>query len=284
MGIKIYKPTTPGRRRTSVADFSNLDKKRPEKRLVSIIKKTAGRSSSGKITVRHRGGGEKRFYRQVDFKQDKYDIPAKVESIEYDPNRSARIALVLYKDGERRYVLAPDNMKVGDEIMSSKSKIEIKEGNRMPLKYLPLGIFVHNVELYPGKGGQIARSAGILIQIQAVEDKYAQLKMPSGEIRLIPSDCLATIGQVSFPENRLIRIGKAGRKRHMGIRPTVRGKVMNPVDHPHGGGEGKHPIGLKHPKTPWGKPALGVETRKRGKKSDKLTLKRRKVKSKNTRI
>lgn len=283
MGIKIYKPTTSARRHTSVADFKEITKTEPEKNLKVIIKKKAGRNSSGKITVRHRGGGAKRYYRMVDFKQDKFDIPAKVEAIEYDPNRSARIALVKYNDGDRRYILAPDKLKVGDEILSSQKKIEIKEGNRMPLEYIPAGMFVHNIELYPGKGGQLARSAGMNAHVQAVEGRHCQLKMPSGEIRLVLKECLGTLGQTSFPENRIIRIGKAGRKRHMGIRPTVRGKAMNPVDHPHGGGEGRQPIGLKHPKTPWGKPALGVETRKKGKKSDRLIVKRRKVKSKKNR-
>jgi large subunit ribosomal protein L2 len=251
-----------------------LTKKEPEKALIKILKKKAGRSK-GKITIRHRGGGEKRYYRIIDFKRDKFDVPAKVEALEYDPNRSCRIALVKYEDGEKRYIIAPQKLKVGDEIISSKKRIKIKPGNCLPLEYIPVGMFVHNIEMTPGKGGQIVRSAGAWAQLQAVEDKYAQLKMPSGEIRLILKKCLATIGQVSNPEHRAIRIGKAGRVRHMGRRPRVRGKAMNPKDHPHGGGEGGHPIGMIHPKTKWGKPARGVKTRKKKKWSDKLIIKRK---------
>ncbi len=278
MPIKKYKPTTPGRRKASVSTFEEITKNKPEKSLIIAKKRKGGRNSTGKITVRHRGGGAKRHYRLVDFKRAKFDIPAKVEAIEYDPNRSARIALLVYRDGERRYILAPVDLEVGHEVVSSKSKVEIKTGNRTNLENIPLSSMVYNIELKVGKGGQIARSAGILVQLMAVEGKYAQLKMPSNEIRLIPKECMATMGQVGNPEHAHIRLGKAGRTRHRGIRPSVRGKAMNPVDHPHGGGEGSNPIGLKHPKTPWGKPALGVKTRRKGKESDKLIIKRRKKK------
>lgn len=275
MPIKIYKPTSPARRHSSVDAFLDITKTEPEKSLIVIKKKKSGRNATGKITVRHQGGGAKKYLRIIDFRRDKFDQPAKVGAIEYDPNRGARIALVVYSDGEKRYILAPDGLKVGDEIISSQKKIDIKIGNASPLEYIPTGFNVHNVELVPGKGGQLARGAGVVVMLMAVEGKYAQLKMPSGEIRLVPKECLATVGQVSNPDRRLIRWGKAGRMRHRGIRPTVRGKAMNPVDHPHGGGEGNQPIGLKHPKTPWGKPALGFITRKSVKKSDKLILKRR---------
>jgi len=280
MAVRVYKPTTPGRRKSSVQDFSDITKKKPEKKLIKTKKRSGGRNNQGRITVRHRGGGAKRFIRIVDFKRNKYDQPTKVEAIEYDPNRGPRLALVSYPDGEKRYIIAPLNVKVGDIYYSSKEKIEVKPGNRMPLEFIPSGMTIYNVEMKPGRGGQIARGAGMVVQLQAVEGKHAQLKMPSGEIRLVPKDCMATVGQVGNPDHRLVRYGKAGRKRHLGIRPTVRGKVMNPVDHPHGGGEGRAPIGLKHPKTPWGKPAIGVMTRKKGKKSDKMIIKRRKVKSK----
>jgi large subunit ribosomal protein L2 len=258
----------------SVVTSEDITKKKPEKSLIKILKKKSGRSK-GRITVRHRGGREKRYYRLVDFKRDKFDMPAKVEAIEYDPNRSCRIALIKYEDGEKRYIIAPQKIKVGDEIVSSKKKIKIKIGNCLPLEYIPTGLYVHNIELIPGKGGQIVRSAGNWAQIQAIEGKYAQIRMPSKEVRLVLKNCLATIGQVSLSEHRAVRIGKAGRKRHMGIRPTVRGKAMNPKDHPHGGGEGGHPIGMIHPKTKWGKPALGVKTRRNKKWSDKLIVKRR---------
>jgi len=274
MAVKKYKPTSSGRRISSVQDFSDVTKAKPEKKLTVIKKKRAGRGASGRITVRHKGGGTKRFIRLVDWQRHKFDVPARVESIEYDPNRGARIALLVYEDGEKKYMLAPVDLKVGDKVISSKKLYEIKSGNRYPLEIIPLGMPVYNIELTPGKGGQIVRGAGSSAVIMAMEGKYAQLKMPSGEIRLFPKDCMATIGQVSNPDWRLIRWGKAGRIRHKGIRPTVRGKVMNPVDHPHGGGEGASPIGLKHPKTPWGKPALGVKTRRK-KSSDKLILKRR---------
>lgn len=273
MGIKIYKPTTSARRKMSVVK-DELTKKKPERSLIKILKRRAGRSK-GRIVVRHRGGGEKRYYRIIDFKRDKFDIPAKVEAIEYDPNRSCRIALLKYEDGEKRYIIAPQKLKIGDEIISSKKKIKIKNGNCLPLEYIPAGLYIHNIELTPGKGGQIVRSAGNWAQIQAIEGKYAQLRMPSKEVRLVLKNCLATIGQVSLPEHRTIRIGKAGRKRHMGIKPTVRGKAMNPKDHPHGGGEGRHPIGMIHPKTKWGKPAMGVKTRKKKRYSDRLIIRRR---------
>ena len=254
-------------------DSKGLVKKRPEKSLIRIKKKTAGRSH-GKITVRHRGGGVKRFIRLIDFKRKKYDIPARVEAIEYDPNRSAYIALIKYKDGEKSYILAPEGLKIGDSLISSKNKIEFKIGNRMPLKFIPPGFFVYNLELTPGRGGVIGRSAGVKIQLLTIEGKEALLKLPSGEIRKVPSDCQASIGSLSNPEHRYRILKKAGRARHMGWRPEVRGKAMNPPDHPHGGGEGHPPIGLVHPKTPWGKPALGVKTRKK-RWSDKLIIKRR---------
>lgn len=273
--LKVYKPTTAGRRGTSKVETSALTKKEPEKKLTKYLKEKAGRSA-GKITVRHKGGGVKRLYRKVDFKQNKYDIPAKVEALEYDPNRSAWIALICFSDGEKRYILAPQDLKVGDKILFSKNKIEAKPGNRMPLKYIPTGYFVHNIELSPGTGGKIVRAAGTGAVLMTLEKGLAQLKLPSGEIRLVSENCLASVGQVSNPDWRLVRWGKAGRMRLRGIRPSVRGKAMNPVDHPHGGGEGHCPIGLVHPKTPWGKPALGVKTRKKGKWSDKYILKRRK--------
>ena len=279
MAIKVYKPTTPARRRTSVVSSSDLTKKKREKSLCVKLNKKSGRNNQGRITVRHRGGGAKKIYRQVDFKRFKFDIPAVVEAIEYDPNRNARIALIKYEDNEKSYILAADGMKVKSRIKSSNKKIEIKRGNRMPLEFIPQGTVVYNVEYEAGKGGKIARGAGTGITLQNVEGKHAQLKMPSGEIRLVKKDCLATIGQVSNPESKLVRIGKAGRKRHMGVKPTVRGKAMNPVDHPHGGGEGKHPIGMKHPKTPWGKPALGVKTRRKT-WTDKLIIKGRKKRKK----
>lgn len=273
--IKTYKPITPSRRQLTSIDYKKvLTKKEPEKGLVFGLKKKGGRSY-GKISVRHKGGGGKRLYRIVDFKQDKFDIPAKVAALEYDPNRSAFLALLKYQDGEKRYILAPHNLKVGDEILSSKKKIEIKVGNRMPLSFIPSGVPIHNLELFPEKGGQIVKGGGTSAKILAKEDNFAQVKLPSGEIRKFPLDCLASIGQVSNPEAKAIKIGKAGRKRWLGIRPTVRGKAMHPAAHPHGGGEGRSPVGLKHPKTPWGKPAKGVKTRKK-KPSDKLIVKRRK--------
>jgi len=280
MGIKIYKPTTPARRKTSVDDFSDLTAKRSLKNKLKIKKKTGGRNNQGKITIRHRGGGEKQYYREIDFKQNKFDIEGKITAIEYDPSRSARIAVVTYNDGDKRYILLTEGLKVGDKIIISNKAIDPEPGNRMPLEFIPVGMPVHNIELTPGKGGELVRAAGMAAQLMAIEGKFAQLKMPSGEVRLISKDCLATIGQLSGQHHRQVRIGKAGRKRHLGIRPTVRGKAMNVVDHPHGGGEGGSPIGMKHPKTPWGKPALGVRTRKKGKPSDKLIIKRRKSKKK----
>ncbi len=275
MGVKRVKPTTPGRRQARFDDFSDITRTVPEKRLVRAKKRISGRNFQGRITVRHRGGGAKRAIRVIDFKRDKYDVPAKVASIEYDPNRGARIALLHYLDGEKRYIISPVDMKVGQMVLSSRKKIDIKPGNAMPLKYLIAGVDVYNVELEPGYGAKVARGAGNSVQVMGVEDKYAQIKMPSGEIRLVKKECLCTIGQVSNPDKRHIKLGSAGRKRRLGFRPTVRGTAMNPVDHPHGGGEGKQSIGMKHPKTPWGKPALGVKTRKKNKPSDKLIIKRK---------
>jgi len=279
MAIKRYKPTTAGRRISSVQDFSDITKSKPEKSLVMIKKRNGGRNNQGKITVRHQGGGTKRYIRKVDFKQDKFDVKAEVVAIEYDPNRGARIALVKYDDGDKRYVIVPIGLKVGDSIISSENEIEIKIGNRAKLESIPPGVDIYNVELVPGKGGQIARGAGTMVKLMAVEGKHAQLKMPSGEIRLVLKECMATVGQVGNTDYRLIRWGKAGRMRHKGVRPTVRGKAMNPVDHPHGGGEGNQPIGLKHPKTPWSKPALGVKTRNKKKGSNRLIIQRRKKKN-----
>lgn len=273
--LKIYKPTTPGRRGTSKVDTSSLSKKEPEKSLTVYRKEKAGRSA-GQLTVRHQGGGVKKLYRQIDFKQDKFDISARVEALEYDPNRTAWIALICFVDGERRYILAPQDLKVGQTVLFSQNKIEAKPGCRMPLKYIPTGYFVHNIELSKGTGGKIVKAAGTGAVLLTIEGGYAQLKLPSGEIRLVPDGCAASVGQISNPDWRLVRWGKAGRMRLRGIRPSVRGKAMNPVDHPHGGGEGHSPIGLIHPKTPWGKPALGPKTRKKGKRSDKFIIKRRK--------
>ncbi|MFA6466886.1 MAG: 50S ribosomal protein L2 [Patescibacteria group bacterium] len=279
MPIKVYKPTTPARRQTSVLVDKDLSKKRPQKSLTKIRKQKAGRNNQGRISVRHKGGGAKRKIRIIDLKRFKFDMIAKVEALEYDPNRNTNIALVVYIDGSRSYILAPDGMKVGDKVVSSEQKIDIKLGNRLLLKNIPTGTIVYNVELTPGKGGQMARSAGNGLTLMAIYDGKAQLKMPSGEIRTVPEKCMASIGAPSNPEHRNIRYGKAGRKRHMGIRPTVRGKVMNPVDHPHGGGEGHNPIGLKHPKTYKGKPAYGVKTRKKNKASNKMIVKRRESKT-----
>lgn len=274
MPVRKYNPTTPGRRISSVDAFSDITKSSPEKKLTKFRKKWAGRTN-GKITVRHKGGGARRRIRLLDSKRTKFDIPAKVAAIEYDPGRGARLALLHYADGEKRYMLAPQGLKVGAQVISSQKRGEIKAGNRYPLELIPVGIPVHDIELQPGKGGQMARGAGASVQIMAVEGPYATLKLPSGEIRQVSKRCLATIGHVSNPDYRLIRWGKAGRSRHRGIKPTVRGKVMNPCDHPHGGGEGSNPIGLKRPKTPTGKPALGVKTRRK-KASDNLILQRRK--------
>jgi len=275
MGIKRFKPYTPSRRQMTVSDFSEITKSTPEKNLVVHIKKTAGRNNQGKITVRHHGGGAKKKYRIIDFKRnDKDGIQAKVVAIEYDPNRTANIALLSYVDGEKRYILAPNGLKVGD-IVNSGSEAEVRLGNTLPMKNIPIGAEIHNIEMKPGAGGQLARSAGNVAQLMAKEGKYATVRMPSGEMRLLPIDCRATIGQVGNIEHELINIGKAGKKRNMGIRPTVRGSVMNPNDHPHGGGEGRAPVGRPAPSTPWGKPALGYKTRKKHKASNKYIIRGR---------
>jgi len=274
MGIKKVKPTTPGRRQATFDDFADITKSKPEKSLIVIKKQRGGRNSGGKITVRHQGGGVKRYVRIVDFKRDKYGIPATVTSIEYDPGRGARIALLSYVDGEKRYIIAPIDLKVGDKLLSAKELIEIKPGNAMPVQFIPAGVAIYNIELIAGKGAKVARGAGNCAYVMGVEGKYAQIKMPSGEIRLVKKECLCTIGRVSNPDLRHISLGKAGRSRLLGIRPTVRGTVMNPNDHPHGGGEGNQSIGLRYPKTKWGKPALGIKTRRKS-SSDKLIIKRR---------
>lgn len=276
MAVKIYNKNIAGRRFSSVQDFSDITKTQPTKSLVFIKKQSGGRNAHGRITVRHRGGGAKRYIRMVDWKQERYDVPMQVAAIEYDPNRGGRIALVVYPDKEQRYILSPEGLKVGDTLLSSQSRIDAKTGNRLQLAHIPIGISVYNIELAPGKGGALVRSAGAQAQLVAVEGAYAQLKLPSGEIRLVAKHCMASIGTVSNPDLRHVRVGKAGRMRHMGWRPEVRGKVMNPVDHPHGGGEGKNPIGLKHAKTLWGKVAMGVKTRKPGKWSNRFILQRRK--------
>lgn len=275
MAIRKSNPTSAGRRFYSSATFEEITKTQPEKSLLSPIKKTAGRNAQGKITVRHIGGGNRRKYRIIDFKRNKDGVSAKVASIEYDPNRTAYIALLNYADGEKRYILAPIGLNVGDVVMSGESA-EIKVGNALPLEKIPVGSIVHNIELQPGKGGQLARSAGAEVQLMAKEGKYATLRMPSGEMRKVLTKCRATIGQVGNLDHELVSLGKAGRKRHMGIRPAVRGVVMNPNDHPHGGGEGKSPVGMASPVTPWGKPALGLRTRKKNKASNKLIVKRKK--------
>ncbi len=277
MAIKNYKPTTAARRNMSVTDYTGLSKGGPEKSLLAPKNKNAGRNSYGKITVRHRGGGNRKKYRIIDFKRQKHDVPATVLSIEYDPNRSAFIALVQYEDGEKRYILAPNGLKAGDKVVSGEAA-DIKPGNALPLKSIPVGTFVHNVELYPGKGAQLARAAGIMAQLMAKENGMALLRLPSGELRNVSETCMASIGQVSNIDHENMKIGKAGRKRHMGWRPTVRGSVMNPNDHPHGGGEGKSPVGRPGPVTPWGKPALGYKTRKTHNRSDKYIVRRRNAK------
>ena len=274
MGIKTFNPYTPSRRNMTSLDFAEITKKTPEKSLLVSLNKTAGRNNQGKITVRHRGGGAKKKYRLIDFKRNKDGIPAKVVGIEYDPNRTANIALLSYADGEKRYIIAPAKLQVGEILMSGKDA-EIKVGNCLPLENIPVGTEIHNIEMYPGKGAQLVRSAGNSAQLMAKEGKYATLRLPSGEMRLIPIVCRATIGQVGNIEHDLVNIGKAGRKRHMGIRPTVRGSVMNPNDHPHGGGEGKTGIGRPGPCTPWGKPALGLKTRKKNKHSNKMIVRTR---------
>ncbi len=274
MAVKSYKPTTPSRRQMTVTDYSVLSKVEPEKSLLAPVKSKSGRNSYGRITVRHRGGANRRKYRIIDFKRDKFDIPAQVMTLEYDPNRSAHIALLQYEDGEKRYIIAPNGLKVGDTVVSSTTA-DIKPGNALPLPNIPVGTFIHNIELYPGKGAQLARAAGIMAQLMAKEGVYALIRLPSGELRNVPQECMATIGQVGNLVHENINIGKAGRKRHMGWRPTVRGSVMNPCDHPHGGGEGKSPIGRPGPVTPWGKPALGYKTRSKHNRSDKFIVKRR---------
>lgn len=275
MGIKHYKPTTPSMRQRTDLDGSEITKKTPEKKLLSPIKKTAGRNSYGRITVRHRGGGNRRKYRKIDFKRNKDDMYAIVIGVEYDPNRTANIALIEYEDGERTYILAPKGLTNGDKVISGE-KVDIKPGNAMPIENIPLGTPIHNVELNPGQGGKFGKSAGNMVRLMAKEGRYANIKLPSGESRLVLAKCRATIGTVGNSDHENVVIGKAGRKRKMGIRPTVRGSAMNPVDHPHGGGEGKAPIGKPGPLTPWGKPALGYKTRKKNKKSDRLIVKRRK--------
>ena len=277
MPVKHYKPTTPGRRGMTSLDYSGLTKKAPERSLLAPIKKTAGRNSYGRITVRHHGGGNRRKYRIIDFKRNKMDIAATVLSIEYDPNRSANIALVQYEDGDKAYIIAPNGLKVGDKVVSGAGA-DIVVGNALPLTSIPVGTLVHNVELYPGNGAQLARAAGAMAQLMAKEGNYALLRLPSGELRNVPNNCMATVGQVGNLEYENVNIGKAGRKRHMGIRPTVRGSVMNPCDHPHGGGEGKSPIGRPGPVTPWGKPTLGYKTRAKHHRSDKMIVKRRNAK------
>ncbi len=274
MAVRNYKPTTNGRRNMSVIDYSSLSKVAPEKSLLEPLNKKSGRNSYGRITVRHRGGGNRRKYRVIDFKRNKFDIPATVLTIEYDPNRSAHIALVQYEDGVKSYIIAPEGLKVGDTVISG-TDVDIVTGNALPLENMPVGTIVHNVELYPGRGAQLARSAGNSAQLMALEGAYALLRLPSGELRNVPRTCIATVGVVGNFEHANIKIGKAGRKRNMGWRPTVRGSVMNPNDHPHGGGEGKSPIGRPGPCTPWGKPALGYKTRSKKKASNKMIVRRR---------
>ena len=274
MGIKTYNPYTPSRRHMTGLDFTDVTKSTPEKSLTTSLKKTAGRNNQGKITVRHRGGGVRRKYRIIDFKRRKDGIPATVVGIEYDPNRTANIALLTYADGEKAYIIAPNKLAVGATVMNGPDA-EIKVGNCLPMANIPVGTEIHNIEMYPGKGGQLVRSAGNSAQLMAKEGKYATLRLPSGEMRMVPVVCRATIGQVGNIEHDLVNIGKAGRKRHMGFRPTVRGSVMNPNDHPHGGGEGKTGIGRPGPCTPWGKPALGLKTRKKHKQSNKMIIRRR---------
>ena len=274
MSIKTYKPTTPSRRHMSVSGFDGVDKHaKPQKELVEVLKKHAGRNSYGRITVRHRGGGEKRKYRIIDFKRDKMDMEATVLRLEYDPNRSANIALVQYEDGEKRYIVAPVGLAAGDKVLSSTAA-DIKPGNCLPIANIPVGEMIHNIELYPGKGAQLVRSAGVAAQLMAKENGFATVRLPSGEMRKLPLNAKATIGTVGNTDHENVRLGKAGRVRHMGVRPTVRGVVMNPNDHPHGGGEGKSPVGLPAPVTPWGKPALGLKTRKHKKYSNKMIVKR----------
>ena len=274
MAIRNIKPMTNGTRNMSVTDYSELSKVAPERSLLAPLNKKAGRNSYGRITVRHRGGGNRKKYRIIDFKRNKFDMPATVMALEYDPNRSAHIALIQYEDGTKSYIIAPVGLKVGDKVESGTSA-DIKPGNALPLANIPTGTFIHNVELYPGRGAQLARSAGNAAQLMAKEGAYALLRLPSGELRNVPISCMATVGQVGNTDHENVKIGKAGRTRHMGIRPTVRGSVMNPNDHPHGGGEGKSPIGRPGPVTPWGKPALGYKTRNKKKQSNKMIVRRR---------
>ena len=274
MSIKVYKPTSNSRRNMSVTDYSELSKVAPERSLLEPLKNKSGRNNYGRITVRHRGGANRRKYRVIDFKRSKFDIPAEVVSLEYDPNRSAHIALIKYEDGVKSYILAPAGLKVGDKVMAGPDA-DIKPGNALPLINIPTGTVIHNVELYPGRGGQLARAAGNAAQLMAKEGEYALLRLPSGELRKVPANCMATVGQVGNLDHENVKIGNAGRKRHMGWRPTVRGSVMNPNDHPHGGGEGKSPIGRPGPVTPWGKPALGYKTRNKKKASNKMIVRRR---------
>lgn len=277
MAIRVYKPTSPARRFMSVLTYEEITTNKPEKSLLECKKKNAGRNKQGKITVRHQGGGNKVKYRIIDFKRNKLDIPAKVATIEYDPNRSAFIALLNYADGEKRYILAPLGLNVGDTVISS-ANADIKPGNALPISAIPVGTLIHNLEIKPGRGGQMVRSAGMSAQLMAKEGQYAQVRLPSGEVRKVPMNAMATIGTVGNTDHENVRIGKAGRKRHMGVRPTVRGVVMNPCDHPHGGGEGKSPVGRPGPVTPWGKPALGYKTRDKHHRSDKYIVKRRNAK------
>ena len=278
MAIHTYKPTTPSRRHMTVSAFEGIDKKaKPERSLTEIVKKNSGRNSYGRITVRHRGGGNKRKYRIIDFRRDKLDMPATVQRIEYDPNRSAFIALVKYEDGELRYILAPLGLKAGDKVVSSAAA-DIKPGNCLPLANIPVGTIIHNIEINPGRGAQLVRSAGAAAQLMAKDAELAQVRLPSGEVRLVRMNCTAVIGQVGNLDHENVHIGKAGRTRHMGIRPTVRGSVMNPNDHPHGGGEGKSPVGHPGPMTPWGKPAMGLKTRKAKNRTNKYIFKRRNAK------
>lgn len=272
MAVKVYKPTSPGRRGMSGYGFEEITRSRPERSLLAPLKKSGGRSR-GRVSVRHRGGGHKRRYRRIDFRRDKFGVPGRVDSIEYDPNRSARIALLVYADGEKRYILAPVGLRVGDVVLSGPTA-EVRPGNAMPIRAIPLGTMMHNIELYPGRGGQMVRAAGTAAQLMAKEGDYAQVRLPSGEVRRVRAENMASIGQVGNVEHGNIKLGKAGRKRWMGIRPTVRGSAMDPASHPHGGGEGKAPIGLKGPKTPWGKPALGKRTR-HNKSTDKFIVRRR---------
>ncbi|MCL2500636.1 MAG: 50S ribosomal protein L2 [Defluviitaleaceae bacterium] len=274
MGVKRYRPITPSQRQMTVSDFADITKTAPEKALTVHLKKYSGRNDQGKITVRHRGGGAKIKYRVIDFKRNKDGVPAKVAAIEYDPNRTANIALLFYADGEKRYILSPNGLKVGDSLMSG-TEAEVRVGNALPMKAIPVGTEIHNIEMKLGRGGQLVRSAGNVAQLMAKDEKYATIRLPSGEMRLVPVNCRATVGQIGNLDHELINVGKAGKKRHMGIRPTVRGSVMNPNDHPHGGGEGRAPIGRPSPSTPWGKPALGYKTRKKNKQTNKYIVRKR---------